>query len=163
MSELSTKPYLLRAIHDWCTDSGYTPYLAVRVDEHVRVPLEFVKNGEIVLNVSTMATSRLNLGNEAIEFQARFGGVARDVFVPMANVLAIYARENGQGMAFEAQGESEEGEGEGAEPESAPPAAALGPALSLAPTPVAAPQTDAADLTPPEPPRGSRPRLQRIK
>lgn len=158
MSELSTKPYLLRAIHDWCTDSGYTPYLAVRVDEHVRVPLEFVKNGEIVLNVSTMATSRLNLGNDAIEFQARFGGVARDVYVPVANVMAIYARENGQGMAFEAQAE-----GEGAEPASAPVSAAAGPVLSLAPVP-APTQADAADTTPPEPPpRGGRPRLQRVK
>lgn len=158
MSELSTKPYLLRAIHDWCTDSGYTPYLAVQVDERVRVPLEFVKNGEIVLNVSTMATSRLNLGNDAIEFQARFGGVARDVYVPVANVMAIYARENGQGMAFEAQAE-----GEGAEPASAPVSAGAGPVLSLAPVP-APTQADSTDTAPPEPPpRGGRPHLQRIK
>jgi stringent starvation protein B len=159
MSEISTKPYLLRAIHDWCTDSGYTPYLAVRVDERVRVPLEFVKNGEIVLNVSTMATSRLNLGNDAIEFNARFGGVAREVYVPISNVLAIYARENGQGMAFEAQAE-----GEGAQPESAPTPASAGPVLSLAPAPAPEQQADAADSPPPEPPpRGGRPHLQRIK
>jgi hypothetical protein len=76
--ELSTKPYLLRAIHDWCTDAGFTPYLAVAVDESVRVPAAFVKNGEIVLNISALATNRLKLGNEAVEFSARFGGVATD-------------------------------------------------------------------------------------
>lgn len=97
----STKPYLLRAIYEWCTDAGFTPYVAVAVDETVRVPLEFVKNGEIVLNVSALATNRLKIGNDAIEFQARFGGVPRDVYVPIARVVAIYARENGQGMAFD--------------------------------------------------------------
>ena len=101
MSEISTKPYLIRAIHQWCTDSGYTPYIAVLADETVRVPRDFVKNGEIVLNISPLATSRLQLGNETIEFQARFGGVAREVMVPIDRVLAVYARENGQGMAFE--------------------------------------------------------------
>jgi len=101
MSEPSTKPYLLRAIYEWCTDSGFTPYVAVAVDESVRVPVEFVKNGEIVLNVSALATNRLKIGNDSIEFQARFGGVPRDVYVPITRVIAIYARENGQGMAFE--------------------------------------------------------------
>ena len=101
MAEVSTKPYLIRAIYDWCTDSGFTPYVAVAVDETVRVPAEFVKNGEIVLNVSALATSRLLIDNDAISFQARFGGVPRDVHVPMARVIAVYARENGQGMAFE--------------------------------------------------------------
>src|SRR5215470_16649370 len=101
MSEPSTKPYLLRAIYEWCTDSGFTPYVAVAVDETVRVPVEFVKNGEIVLNVSALATNRLKIGNDCIEFQARFGGVPRDVYVPINRVIAIYARENGQGMAFE--------------------------------------------------------------
>ena len=81
MSEISTKPYLIRAIHQWCTDSGYTPYIAVLADDTVRVPRDFVKNGEIVLNISPLATSRLQLGNETIEFQARFGGVAREVMV----------------------------------------------------------------------------------
>jgi len=88
MSELSTKPYLIRAIHQWCTDSGYTPYIAVLADDTVRVPREFVKNGEIVLNISPLATNRLQLGNDAIEFQARFGGVAREVFVPIEKVIA---------------------------------------------------------------------------
>ena len=101
MSEPSTKPYLLRAIYDWCTDSGFTPYVAVAVDESVRVPVEFVKNGEIVLNVSALATNRLKIGNDAVEFQARFGGVPREVYVPINRVIAIYARENGQGMAFD--------------------------------------------------------------
>jgi len=101
MSEPSTKPYLLRAIYEWCTDAGFTPYVAVAVDETVRVPVEFVKNGEIVLNVSALATNRLKIGNEAVEFQARFGGVPRDVCVPINRVVAIYARENGQGMAFD--------------------------------------------------------------
>jgi len=101
MAEASTKPYLIRAIYDWCTDSGFTPYVAVAVDETVRVPAEFVSNGEIVLNVSALATSRLLIDNEAISFQARFGGVAREVYVPMGQVIAVYARENGQGMAFE--------------------------------------------------------------
>jgi stringent starvation protein B len=101
MSEPSTQPYLLRAIYDWCTDSGFTPYVAVAVDESVRVPVEFVKNGEIVLNVSALATNRLKIGNDAVEFQARFGGVPREVYVPIHRVIAIYARENGQGMAFE--------------------------------------------------------------
>jgi stringent starvation protein B len=101
MPDLSTKPYLIRAIYEWCNDSGLTPYIAVAVGEGVRVPAEHVKNGEIVLNVSALATNRLALGNQAIEFQARFGGVAREVYVPIERVIAIYARENGQGMAFE--------------------------------------------------------------
>ena len=101
MSEPSTKPYLIRAIYEWCTDSGYTPFLAVRVDGQTRVPQEFVKNNEIVLNISALATTKLLLGNELVEFQARFGGTARAISVPIANISAIYARENGHGMAFE--------------------------------------------------------------
>ena len=96
----STRPYLLRAMHEWCTDSGFTPYVAVLVDETVQVPLEYVKNGEMVLNVGYDATSGMTLGNEFIEFTARFGGVPRDIIVPINRVMAIYARENGQGMSF---------------------------------------------------------------
>ncbi len=96
----STKPYLLRALYEWCTDNGFTPYLAVHVDASVRVPREHVKNGEIVLNVSFGATSGLKIDNDLISFKARFGGVARDIVVPVSHVTAIYARENGQGMAF---------------------------------------------------------------
>nr|WP_315465360.1 ClpXP protease specificity-enhancing factor [uncultured Rhodoferax sp.] len=100
MDTPSTRPYLIRALYEWCTDNGFTPFIAVHVDESVRVPMEFVKDGEIVLNVSFDATSALKLGNEYIEFKGRFGGVARDIVVPLGRVLAIYARENGQGMAF---------------------------------------------------------------
>ncbi|RDK09042.1 ClpXP protease specificity-enhancing factor [Cupriavidus lacunae] len=100
MSETSTKPYLIRAIYEWCTDNGFTPYIAVFVDANTSVPREFVKNNEIVLNVSFDATSGLDMGNEWITFSARFGGISRKIDVPVENVLAIYARENGQGMAF---------------------------------------------------------------
>ena len=96
----STRPYLIRALYEWCSDNGLTPYIAVRVDETVQVPREYVKNDEIVLNISLDATSSLNLGNEFIEFKARFAGTARDIMVPVGRVIAIYARENGQGMAF---------------------------------------------------------------
>jgi stringent starvation protein B len=175
MSEISTKPYLIRAIHQWCTDSGYTPYIAVLADESVSVPREFVKNGEIVLNVSPLATNRLQLGNEAIEFQARFGGVAREVYVPVDRVLAVYARENGQGMAFEVPRDASPAGVEQPAPgsSSVPPR----PAMSLVPSPGAEPAPGHAlpessngeqagsstpDDTPPSP-RGERPKLTRIK
>ena len=96
----STRPYLIRALFEWCIDCGFTPYLAVQADQSVQVPREFVKDGEIVLNISPDATSGLQIGNEWVEFKARFNGVARDIVVPIDHVLAIYARENGQGMAF---------------------------------------------------------------
>ncbi|MGG1945925.1 ClpXP protease specificity-enhancing factor [Trinickia sp. NRRL B-1857] len=100
MQEISTKPYLLRALYEWCTDNGYTPHIAVRVDQSTRVPRQFVHNDEIVLNISFEATSQLQMGNEWIEFSARFSGKVHKIEVQVANVLAIYARENGQGMAF---------------------------------------------------------------
>ena len=96
----STRPYLIRALYEWCTDNGFTPYVAVLVDDTVQVPKEYVKDGEIVLNISFDATSSLKLGNEFIEFNARFAGSAREIMVPVERVIAIYARENGQGMAF---------------------------------------------------------------
>jgi len=96
----STRPYMLRAMYEWCVDNVLTPYVVVVVDGSVRVPMEFVQNGEIVLNVSMGATSNLQIGNEYLDFKARFGGVARDISVPMGRVSAIYARENGQGMTF---------------------------------------------------------------
>lgn len=98
----STKPYLIRAIHEWCGDQGFTPYLAVQVDERTRVPREFVRDGQIVLNISNEATHQLMIGNDEITFQTRFSGSTFPVVVPVEAVLAIYARENGQGMAFEA-------------------------------------------------------------
>ncbi len=97
----STKPYLLRALYEWCVDNGFTPYLQVIVDKNTVVPKEHIKNGEIVLNISPLASNKLKITNEQIEFQARFGGAARDLFVPMVAVAAIYAKETGQGMSFE--------------------------------------------------------------
>ena len=136
----STKPYLLRALWEWCCDNGLTPHIAVEVDERTRVPREFVRGGQIVLNLGPAATNKLQMGNELIEFQARFNGVARDLSVPVGRVTAIYARENGAGMAFEVDGES----GVAAEMDfSAPDAPEMPP-----------------EEPPPEPPR---PKLQRIK
>ncbi len=162
----STRPYLIRALYEWCTDNGLTPYVAVQVDETVQVPREYVKNNEIVLNISFDATSSLKLGNEFIEFKARFAGVAREIVVPVHRVIAIYARENGQGMAFP----------------SAPPVVSVGPTAaagsplsglaSLAENKVVplggdsgATASDAPPEPPepPKPPQGSRPSLKRIK
>ena len=99
----STKPYLVRALYDWCVDHGFTPYLAVFVDAQVAVPMEYVKNGEIVLNISPDACQAIKIDNEYISFNARFGGVPREIFVPITHVMGIYAKENGQGMSFPIQ------------------------------------------------------------
>jgi stringent starvation protein B len=104
MNEIPTKPYLLRSLFEWCVDNGYTPHLAVRVDSRTQVPNEYVKNGEITLNISPSAVHKLQLGNELIEFSARFGGVARQISVPVSNVYALYARETGHGMTFDVEG-----------------------------------------------------------
>jgi stringent starvation protein B len=128
----STRPYLIRALYEWCTDNGFTPYVAVQVDDTVQVPREYVKNGEIVLNVSFDATSSLKLGNEFIEFKARFAGTAREIVVPVGRVIAIYARENGQGMAF---------------PAPAPAAPVDGAAPSPAATPVVGSRTPLRDAS----------------
>jgi stringent starvation protein B len=101
MPDPSTKPYLMRAIYDWCVDSGYTPYLSVTVDAATRVPMEYVKDGQIVLNIGPIAVERFKLGNDLIEFSARFNGTGRDISIPIGVVSAIYARENGQGLSFE--------------------------------------------------------------
>ena len=103
MQPVSTKPYLIRAIYEWCVDQGFAPYLAVVVDRRTRVPRAYVQNGQIVLNVGPEATQGLSMGNDLITFQARFGGVAQQIEVPVDNVSAIYARENGHGMAFEVE------------------------------------------------------------
>lgn len=97
----STKPYLIRAIYEWCVDQGFTPYVAVAVDGRTEVPRNYVKDGQIVLNLSPDAVHQLVLGNDFITCSARFGGVAQSISVPLDNVAAVYARENGQGMAFE--------------------------------------------------------------
>jgi stringent starvation protein B len=165
MPEVSTKPYLIRAIYDWCTDAGFTPYVAVAVDESVRVPMEFVKNGEIVLNLSTLATNRLKIGNDAIEFQARFSGVPREVYVPVTRVIAVYARENGQGMAFEVP----RGESAGVMPIAPamlpPTAEGVRERGSLVPVESAAEaRTEPTpEPTPPAPKAGDRPKLTRVK
>ena len=101
MTNISTKPYLLRAIFEWCVDQGFTPHIAVLVDERTVVPAGYAQDGQIVLNLGPEATQQLVMGNDLITFQARFGGVAHVLSVPVSNVLAIYARENGHGMAFE--------------------------------------------------------------
>lgn len=153
----STRPYLIRALHDWCTDNGFTPYIAVFVDASVQVPAEYVKNDEIVLNIGFDATSGLELGNQSIVFKARFGGRARDIAVPVDHVVAIYARENGQGMAFAAPAARS--------PDRA--STAAGPAVDAAsglrlarPTaPEGQPQTDQPQDDPPP----SRPTLKRVK
>ncbi len=139
----STRPYLIRALYEWCTDNGFTPYVAVSVNEQVQVPREYVKDGEIVLNISFDATTSLKLGNDFIEFKARFAGTAREIMVPVSRVMAIYARENGQGMAFP---------------------------LTSAPTNLASVETEPRNDVPseePDPPRpitsGSRPALTRVK
>ena len=169
----STRPYLIRALHDWCTDNGFTPYLAVYVDATVQVPMEYVKNNEIVLNVGFEATTALKLGNEHIEFKARFGGSSREIFVPINHVIAIYARENGQGMAFPAPGSVHSVKGPSADAAAAVVAAAPvrgTPRLALTETHAAreaAPVDTAAEsdasTPPPEPPTGGRPSLKRIK
>jgi stringent starvation protein B len=140
----STKPYLLRAIWEWCCDNGFTPHIAVDVDERTRVPREFVRDGQIVLNLGPGATNKLLIGNDFVEFQARFSGVARELSVPIGRVSAIYARENGAGMAFEIDGEEDKADAEFID-------AGVAEAESEEP--------------PPEPPRpeGGRPWLQRIK
>ena len=119
MQEISTKPYLLRALYEWCTDNGYTPHIAVRVDNQTRVPRQFVRDNEIVLNISFEATSQLQMGNEWVEFSARFSGKSHKIEVPVANVLAIYARENGQGMAFPVDSAGGEATDSGADAEEA--------------------------------------------
>ena len=101
MSDLSTRPYLIRAIYEWCVDSGLTPYLAVRVDQQTEVPQAYVKDGEIVLNLSAGAVRNLEMGNEMITCNGRFGGAPFDLMVPVAAVIGIFAKETGQGLVFQ--------------------------------------------------------------
>lgn len=172
LESTSTRPYLIRALYDWCTDNGLTPYVAVLVDETVQVPREYVKNGEIVLNISFDATSSLKLGNEFIEFKARFAGTAREIMVPVNRVIAIYARENGQGMAFPLPVPAVSNDA-GGKPDAA---AARAPALASVPeavrqaegdakvVPLMPAENSAGDEPPPRPPAGgSRPSLKRVK
>lgn len=182
----STRPYFIRALYEWCTDNGLTPYVAVAVDGSVQVPREFVKNNEIVLNISFDATSSLKLGNDFIEFKARFAGSSREILVPIGRVIAIYARENGQGMAFPLSGAASASV-------QAPASASLASVLSSVPAlespavlvdtvappagnkvvqlvavenpPVVASDDDSSPEPPKpsKPPQGSRPALKRVK
>jgi stringent starvation protein B len=168
MAETSTKPYLIRAIYEWCNDNGYTPYLAVAVDERTLVPREHVKGGEIVLNVSPMATHRLQLGNDLITFQARLAGVARELSIPVDNVSAIYARENGHGMAFDvpralAVSELDSAGSGGPREVTVAPLTVVGAPAD--PIPAAPEAADDGEDPPPDDsaPRGGRPRLTRVK
>ena len=98
---LPTTPYLIRAIYEWCCDGGQSPYLAVKVNAQTRVPLAYVKDGEIVLNISPDATRNLKIDNDVIRFSARFGGVSQEVSVPIGAVKGIFAKESGQGLVFQ--------------------------------------------------------------
>ena len=148
-AEIPTKPYLLRALYEWCVDNGYTPHLAVKVDSRSQVPSEYVRNGEITLNVSPSAVHKLQMGNELIEFSARFAGVARQISVPVTCVYALYARETGHGMTFDIDGAKPsvqaKGESEAVPTSTKPPAALPAPAPD------------------PKKPSGGKPTLRRIK
>ena len=144
-AEIPTKPYLLRALYEWCVDNGYTPHLAVKVDSRTQVPPEYVKNGEITLNIGPTAVHKMQIGNDMVEFSARFGGVARQISVPVANVYALYGRETGHGMTFDMD--------------------APKPSVQVVAEAEASAPVDGQDL-PPDPPRpsaGGRPALRRVK
>jgi stringent starvation protein B len=151
VNEIATKPYLLRALYEWCVDNGYTPHLAVKVDSRTQVPSEYVKNGEITLNVSPSAVHKLQMGNELIEFSARFAGVARQISVPVASVYAVYARETGHGMTFDV---------DAAKPATQSVAQTKPAAPGEAPASLPAP---AASNEPPKKPGGGKPTLRRVK
>jgi len=143
MAERSTKPYLIRAVHEWACDSNLTPYLSVKIDDHTRAPMEHVKDGEIMLNVGYDATRNLTMGNDLIQFSARFGGVSRECSVPISAVQGIFARENGQGLFFPAESEAQ----------STAPDGVLHPSSPDTPE----------DPKPDTPAPGGRPRLQVVK
>ena len=160
-AEISTKPYLLRALYEWCVDNGYTPHLAVKVDSRSQLPSEYVRNGEITLNVSPSAVHKLQMGNELIEFSARFAGVARQISVPVACVYALYARETGHGMTFEVDAPKPATQSEaGRETGKVGPSNESGPM----PVPASAPASlPSAAPTEPTKPTGGKPQLRRIK
>ncbi len=151
MKEIPTKPYQLRALFEWCVDNGYTPHIAVKVDSRCQVPAEYVKNGEITLNISPNAVHKLQVGNELIEFSARFGGVARQISVPVSSVYALYARETGHGMTFDV---------DDPKPGLQSVAEAQAPGTERPPAALPAPTTPPP---PNRPPGGAKPTLRRIK
>jgi len=159
MEEIPSKPYLIRALHEWCTDNGYTPYILVNAGADTRVPRAYVRDGQITLNISMLATQHLALDNEQITFAARFGGVTEHIYVPISAVRAIYARETGTGMGFEtvqAAGSNATNESPGAATASSNPKTHLNEVPPVRPAPV---KPD--DPTPPGPPR--RPKLTIVK
>lgn len=100
---ISTKPYFIRALYEWCNDNGHTPFVVVWVNKHTRVPLQFVQDNQITLNIGINAVKDLIIDNEWLSFNARFGGVAQDVVAPIGHVIGIFARETGEGMGFEVE------------------------------------------------------------
>lgn len=158
----TTKPYLIRAIHEWCTDEGLTPYLAVQVDDRTRVPREFVRDGQIVLNICADATHQLQMGNDEISFQTRFNGASFPVLVPVVAVVAIYARENGQGMAFPAPVQTGDSRPQLASEGVDPTAGLESNVVQLMSSETEASRGD-GDGMPPKPPAGPRPPLKRVK
>lgn len=135
---LSSKPYLIRALWSWCCDAGFTPYLTLFVDEQCSVPLAYVQDGTLTLNLGPAATGALDIGNEWITMSARFGGVSQELIFPVGAVIGIFARENGAGMEF-----------------------AYEPSVVSE-----APSNNAAQTTPdetPPPKRPGKPHLQRVK
>ena len=139
---LSSKPYLIRALWSWCCDAGLTPYLTLFVDEQCQVPLDYVQDGTLTLNLSPSATGSLDIGNDWILLSARFGGVSRDLAFPVGAVTAIFARENGAGMEFAYE----------------PSVVAEIPAESVEPVPAQSEPKPAATAKP-----SGRPHLQRVK
>lgn len=133
---LSTRPYLIRAIYEWCNDAGFTPHILVQVDEHTKVPTGYIKDGQIVLNVGGNAVRDLVIDNDWILFSARFSGASQEIAVPINRVAAIFARENGQGMHFDVLDMDEE--------------------------PGVAADEASPEEQPPEPPKG-RPQLKVVK
>ena len=163
METPSTKPYLLRALYEWCADSGFTPYLVVAENAETLVPRESVRDGQITLNISANATQGLQMDNEVIRFSARFSGVARNISIPVARVLALYAKENGAGMAFEL----DDSEGAGLADDNPSDRAELTAVDGFASkseneAPAQVPEGDDASPVPKKPVR-KKPHLQRVK
>jgi len=135
VSEISTKPYLIRAIYEWCVDGGQTPYLAVKADESTQVPMAYVKDGKIVLNISVEAVRNLHIGNDVISCGGRFGGVSHQIMVPIESVMGIFSKENGQGLVFQetdsAVAESTKGSSAGGEQPPEPPSPPSRPQLRV--------------------------------
>ena len=158
MAETSTKPYMLRALHEWCTDNGYTPQIVVQVDANTLVPPAHIRDGQITLNIGLMATKGLVIGNEVIEFQARFNGVTENIYILVGAVTAIYARETGAGMGFEVEA-PRESDIPAANTSTSRFAGGVSTTATMPPT-----TPDAAELTnTPEPNEPKRPKLTLVK